>query len=125
MAEGFLRHFASDKADVHSAGSEAHGLNPSAVQVMSEIGIDISKHESKSVDVYAGQHFDWVITVCDLDTESCPVFIGEAKRLHHSFFDPAKATGTEEEKLESFRDVRDEVRKFAREFARENLSASE
>jgi len=122
MAEGFLRHFAGDKIEVHSAGTEAQGLNPLAVNVMNEVGIDISNHQSKSVDVYAGQRFDWVITVCDIDTESCPVFIGEAKRLHHSFFDPAKADGTEEEKLEKFREVRDEVKAFAEEFV-SNFSA--
>ena len=122
MAEGFLRHFAGDKIEVHSAGTEAQGLNPLAVNVMNEVGIDISNHQSKSVDVYAGQRFDWVITVCDIDTESCPVFIGEAKRLHHSFFDPAIADGTEEEKLEKFREVRDEVKAFAEEFV-SNFSA--
>lgn len=118
MAEGFIRHFAGDKVDVHSAGSEAHGLNPLAVKVMAEAGVDISEHKSKSVDVYAGQHFDWVITVCETDSETCPVFIGEGERLHHPFPDPANALGTEEDRLRMFREVRDQVEELAREFVK-------
>jgi arsenate reductase len=124
MAEGFLRHFAGNKADIHSAGTVAHGLNPLAVKVMAEIGIDISQHRSKSVDVYAGQRFDWVITVCDTDTESCPVFWGEAKRLHHSFFDPATAEGTGDERLHKFREVRDDVKAFTKKFVEEHVHAT-
>lgn len=121
MAEGLLRKYAGDRAEVHSAGTEALGLNDLAVRAMAEIGMDISGHQSTAVEEYAGQHFDWVITVCDVDTESCPVFIGPAKRLHHSFFDPAKSEGTDEEKMEKFREVRDQVAEFSKRFVEDHV----
>src|SRR3954452_3115770 len=105
MAEGYLRHFADDKAEVYSAGVETHGVNPGAIQVMKEDGIDISHHTSNNVNEY--RDIDFVITVCDNAKERCPYFPSKAKRFHHNFPDPAKATGTEEQVKQQFRDVRD------------------
>jgi len=112
MAEGLLRDMAPDKFDAHSAGAVASGLNPTAVEVMAELGIDISHQRSKPVDEYAGQTFDCVITVCSSsENNPCPVFLGEAgKQIHCAFDDPAYATGTEEEVLDFFRRVRDEIK---------------
>jgi len=91
MAEGLLRHLADDRFEVFSAGTKPVGLNPNAVKAMSEVGIDISGHRSKSVDEFVGQQFDYVITVCDNAKEACPIFPGPGKRVHHSFEDPAGA----------------------------------
>jgi len=121
MAEGWLRHLAGERADVFSAGVETHGLNPKAVQVMQEAGIDISHHTSDLLDRYRDQSFDYVITVCDHAREQCPWFPGEAQKLHSNFPDPARATGTEEKVLAAFRVVRDQIRDFARKFAAEQL----
>lgn len=122
MAEGWLRHFAGPRAEVFSAGVEAHGVNPRAVQVMREAGVDISGHTSDLVDRYRGQPFDVVLTVCDSARERCPYFPAGAERLHHSFPDPAAATGSEEEILDAFRTVRDAIRDYARAFAAERLA---
>ncbi len=116
MAEGFLKRELPD-AEVYSAGVEVHGLNPRAVKVMSESGIDISGNESNHVDEYKDITFDHVITVCDHAAEVCPVFPAKTNKIHHSFKDPAKATGSEEEILSEFRIVRDEIAKFAKKFA--------
>lgn len=116
MAEGLLRHDGGDHFDVQSAGVEASFVRPQAIKVMSEIGIDISGHRSKSVDEFLGQEFDYVITVCDNANERCPVFPGKTERIHWSFDDPAAATGEEEMILETFRRVRDEIRKRLRLF---------
>jgi arsenate reductase (thioredoxin) len=116
MAEGLLRHLAGDRFDVTSAGVRPAGLNPVAVAVMQEIGIDISGHRSKSVDEFSGQPFDWVITVCDAAREACPVFPGAASQLHWSFADPALAAGPLEERLAVFRAVREEIAGRLREF---------
>lgn len=121
MAEGWLRYFAGDGAVVASAGVEAHGLNPRAVAVMAEAGIDLSSHTSDTVDKYLGQEFDYLITVCDNAKERCPFFPSSAEKLHYSFPDPAKATGTEEEILQEFRRVRDLIRDFCERFVRERL----
>lgn len=91
-------------------------VRPQAIEAMKEIGIDISGHRSKSVDEFAGQDFDYVITVCDNAKESCPVFLGKVQRIHWSFDDPAKAEGNEKEKLEVFRRVRDKIKAKLREF---------
>lgn len=115
MGEGLLRHLAGDDFETFSAGTRPVGLNPSAVKVMSEIGIDISAQRSKSVDEFAGQEFDYVITVCNNAKESCPFFPGEAIRLHHGFEDPAAAP--ENEQLETFRRVRDQMLNWFREFS--------
>jgi arsenate reductase (thioredoxin) len=116
MAEGLLRHIAGDQFDVFSAGTKPAGLNPHAVAAMSEIGIDIAGHRSKSVDEFAGQPFDCVITVCDRANESCPIFPGTGKRLHHSFEDPAAAPA--EHQPEAFRKVRDQLLAWLRGFIR-------
>ena len=117
MAEGYLKKFLEGKAEVYSAGIEAHGLNPRAVQVMREDGVDISGQQSQTIEQLPTKEFDIVITVCDNAKEQCPVFPSRAKMIHHSFPDPAKATGSEEEIMKSFRKVREEIKEFAREFA--------
>jgi arsenate reductase len=109
MAEGLLRHLAGDRFEVYSAGTEATHVRPPAIRAMAELGIDISGQESKTLDRYLGEPFDAVITVCDQANESCPVFFGAKKRLHWSFPDPSTATGTEDERLAVYRDVRDAI----------------
>ena len=115
MAEGLLRHDAGDKFEVESAGVEPSRVRPQAIEVMREIGVDISGHRSKSVDEFVGQGFDYVITVCDNAKEQCPVFPGKTERIHWSFEDPAAATGDEAARLAVFRRVRDEIRERLRE----------
>lgn len=112
MAEGYLRKFGNDKIKVYSAGIETHGLNPRAVAVMKEDGIDISHHTSNHIDEYQSIPFDVILTVCDHAKEHCPYIPGKAKRLHHNFTDPAKATGTEEEIMSSFRQTRDKIKAY-------------
>jgi arsenate reductase len=115
MAEGILRHDAGERFEVESAGTKPSFVRPEAIAAMDELGIDISGHHSKSVKEFDGQKFDYVITVCDSARESCPVFFGGAERLHHSFDDPAALDGSEEERLNLFRRVRDELRGYLRE----------
>lgn len=118
MAEGLLRHDAGNSFDVESAGTRPGSVRPEAIAVMRELGIDITGHRSKSVEEFDGQHFDYVITVCDNARESCPVFFGKAIRMHHSFEDPpAESVGTEAERLAVFRRVRDELRTYLTGFA--------
>ena len=119
MAEGLLRHDAGDRFEVVSAGTKPGIVRPEAIAVMHELGIDIRGHRSKHVDEFEGQHFDYVITVCDNALESCPVFFGPAIRLHHNFEDPAALQGSEQDRLALFRRVRDELRHYFREFAQE------
>ena len=119
MAEGWLRHFGGDRVEVASAGVETHGVNPRAVEVMREAGVDLSGHTSDHVDTYRGQPFDVVVTVCDSARERCPYFPAEAERIHRSFPDPAGATGTEDEILDQFRTVRDAIRDWAEAFVAE------
>jgi arsenate reductase len=114
MAEGLLRHLAGDRFEVFSAGTRPAGLNPNAIKVMSEIGIDIAGSRSKSVDEFAGQQFDYVFTVCDNAKESCPIFPGAGTRLHHSFEDPAAAPRDQQAMI--FRKVRDQIAARLREF---------
>ena len=114
LAEGYLRHFHRDVATVYSAGIETHGVNSRAIAVMAEDGIDISMHTSNHVDEYVHIPFDLVFTVCDHASEQCPVFPGAMKRIHHNFPDPAKARGTEEEVMNAFRSVRDEIKSFCK-----------
>lgn len=111
MAEGLINHFLGDKITAFSAGTEATYVNPIAIQVMKEIGIDISKHQSKNLTAFDGQSFDYVITLCGNANETCPLYIGGTKKTHIGFDDPAKATGTREEVLREFRRVRDEIKK--------------
>jgi arsenate reductase len=110
MAEGLLRHVAGDRFEVMSAGTEATRVRPLAVRAMDEIGIDISGQESKTLDRYLAEPFDYVITVCDEANEACPFFPGAANRLHWSFEDPSRVEGSEEERLAVFRSVRDRIR---------------
>jgi arsenate reductase len=106
MAEGLLRHDAGDRFDVESAGTKPGSVRPEAIAAMREVGIDISGHRSKHVDEFAGQEFDYVITVCDNAREACPVFLGKAEKLHHDFEDPAAFAGSEKDRLALFRRVR-------------------
>jgi arsenate reductase len=117
MAEGLLRHDAGEVYEVFSAGTKPTHVRPEAISVMREVGIDISGHRSKSVDEFAGQDFDYVITVCDNAKESCPVFPAGTKRTHWSIEDPAAVQGSEEEALTAFRRARDELRARLRAFA--------
>lgn len=111
MAEGLLRHLGGARFAVASAGTKASFVRPEAIQVMAELGIDISGHRSKHLDEFAGQEFDYVITVCDHANEVCPLFPGQTQRIHQSFADPpAPEVGTEAERLAVFRRVRDEIR---------------
>jgi arsenate reductase len=115
MAEGWARYLKSDLIEPYSAGIEIHGLNPNAVKVMAEAGVDISKQYSKHLDELKSIQFDWVVTVCDNANESCPFFPGNVKRYHVSFDDPprlARSAKTEEEALGYYRRVRDEIRLF-------------
>lgn len=116
MAEGWLRHLAGDRFDAYSAGTEATRVRPLAVRAMAEVGIDISRHESKTLERYVPEPWDYVITVCDDANESCPYFPGGKRRLHWSFPDPSRATGAEEEQLVAYRSARDAIRaRIARE----------
>ena len=121
IAEGYLKHYAKGKAEVYSAGIETHGVNPGAIAVMKEDGIDISNNTSNNIDEYRNIYFDYVITVCDNAKEQCPVFPSTAKMFHQNFSDPAKTTGTEDEIMQQFRNVRDEIKKFSKEFVTDNL----
>ena len=121
IAEGYLRHFAGDKAQIYSAGVETHGVNPRAIATMKEDGIDISKHTSNNIDEYFDTDFDFVITVCDNAKERCPFFPTNAKKFHQNFPDPAKSTGTEEEILEQFRQVRQMIKNYSQQFVADNL----
>jgi Protein-tyrosine-phosphatase len=117
MAEGLLRHDAGGQFEVESAGTKPGSVRPEAIAVMHELGIDISGHRSKHVNELDGDLFDYVITVCDNAKESCPLFPGAVKRLHHGFEDPAAVNGSDEERLAVFRRVRDELREYLRKFA--------
>jgi arsenate reductase len=124
MAEGFLRAAGGDRFEPHSAGTKPSVVNPMAIAVMSEAGIDISGQRSKSVEGYVGTHFQYVITVCDNAKEQCPIFPGPSMREHWPFDDPADAAGSREEKLAVFRRVRDEIRERVRSFVSEREGGS-
>jgi arsenate reductase len=119
MAEGILRHIAGDDLEVESAGVAPSSVRPEAVEAMRELGIDISKHRSKSVDEFLDRPFDYLITVCDNAKESCPAFPGNAERIHWSFEDPAAVEGSAEERLSAFRKVRDQIWDRLKIFGRE------
>jgi len=119
MAEGLLRHDGETRFEVASAGTKPSHVRPEAMAVMNEIGIDISGHRSKSLDEFAGQAFDYVITVCDNARESCPVFPAATQRIHWSFNDPAAVQGSEAERLAAFRRIRDELRRDLQHFIQE------
>jgi arsenate reductase len=116
MAEGLLRHDARDLFEVFSAGTKPSQVRPEAIAMMRELGIDISGHRSKSVEEFTGQHFDYVITVCDNAQESCPVFPALTTRIHWSIEDPATVEGSEAQRFEAFRRIRDELRRRVRDF---------
>lgn len=116
IAEGYLRYFAGENATVYSAGVETHGVNPNAVATMREDGIDISNQTSNQVEEYRHINFDFVITVCDHAKERCPYFPTDAQKFHHNFPDPARATGTEDQIAEQFRQVRQEVKVYCQRF---------
>ena len=110
MAEGFFREYGGSEIEVYSAGISSHGVNPKAIMVMADIGIDITHHKSESFERYLQTSFDFVITVCDNAAKSCPIFPGPALRLHWPFEDPAQAKGSEDMILVKFREVRDQIR---------------
>ncbi len=122
IADGYLKHYAGDRANIYSAGVETHGVNPRAIGIMAEDGIDISGHTSNHVDEYLCIDFDHVITVCDNAVERCPVFSSTAQKWHHNFPDPAKATGTEVEIMSEFRAVRDMIKDYCKTFVETNLA---
>jgi arsenate reductase len=119
MAEGLLRHDAGDRFEIFSAGTKPSQVRPEAIAAMRELGIDISGHRSKSVDEFTGQHFDYVLTVCDNAKETCPIFPGETVTMHENFEDPAALEGSEQERLAAFRHIRDEIREYLRRFPAE------
>lgn len=121
IAEGYLRYFAGDKAEVYSAGVETHGVNPRAIATMAEDGIDISGHTSNNITEYQDIPFDFVITVCDNAKERCPFFPTTAQKFHENFPDPAKATGTEAEIMQQFRKVRQVIKDYTQSFVAANL----
>jgi arsenate reductase len=121
IADGYLKQFAGERAQVYSAGIETHGVNPRAIATMKEDGFDISNHTSNHISEYQQIKFDFVITVCDNAKEHCPVFPTTAKTFHYNFPDPAKATGSEEEILAQFRLVRNQIREYCREFIAQNI----
>jgi arsenate reductase len=117
IAEGLLRHFHGDSFEVFSAGVEPSFVRPEAIQIMSEIGIDISSYRSKSIDEFLTQEFDYVITVCDNANEHCPIFPGAPMRIHWSVADPASVVGDEQIRLGAFRKARTELQRRLTEFA--------
>lgn len=121
MAEGYLRHYGQGQVEAYSAGIEAHGVNPKAIQVMSEDGVDISSHTSNKAEDFDHLDFDYVITVCDNAYEQCPYYPQSTKKFHFNFPDPAKAKGSDEEVMDQFRSVRDQIRSYMRNFLRSEL----
>ena len=120
MAEAFLRALAGERFGVASAGTEATRVHPLAIQAMQEVGIDLAGHTSKSLDGFLDKSWDYVITVCDSANERCPVFPGRTTRIHWSFDDPSQVTGTDQEHLQAFRRVRDQIHARLRQWL-ENL----
>ncbi|MCM8816567.1 MAG: arsenate reductase ArsC [Candidatus Omnitrophica bacterium] len=112
MAEGMANHLGKEKIHAFSAGLNPSFVNPYAIEVMKEIGIDISKHRSKSIEEFAGMEFDYIITLCESARQNCPFFPGKAKRIHWDIKDPANAKGTHEEILDEFRKCRDIIRNY-------------
>lgn len=121
MAEGWIKYYAGNAAEVWSAGIEAHGLNTYSVKSMMDAVMDISKQKSKTIDELPDIKFDYIITVCDEAKEKCPFFPGGVKYIHKSFPDPAQANGTEEEIMEVFNNVRDEIEDFVFDFVHMNI----
>lgn len=122
IAEGYLADFSGNKAVIYSAGVETHGVNPRAIEIMKEDGIDISEHTSNNVNEYRDIDFDFVITVCDNAKEHCPFFPSTAQKFHQNFSDPAKETGTEEEIKKAFRKVREQIKAYCQNFVYQHLN---
>ena len=123
IAHGFLKTYAKDSAEIYSAGIETHGLNPGAVAIMKETGIDISDHTSNHVDEYTGIDWDFILTVCDHAQENCPFIAApHAKRLHHNFSDPSKVTGSSDEVHAAFLKTREEIRDYIVSFVNNFLT---
>ncbi len=112
MAEGLLKHITSNEYEINSAGTKPSIVRPEAIKALAEIGIDISKNRSKSVDEFADEEIDYVLTVCDNAQENCPYFPAKTKLVHHSFADPAEVEGDEETRLNAFRKIRDEIKEY-------------
>ena len=112
MAEGLLKHITKNKYMVHSAGTKPSSVRAEAIKALAEIDIDISENRSKSVEEFAGEQFDYVLTVCDNAKENCPYFPAKTKLVHHTFEDPAEVKGSEEIRLNAFRTIRDEIRDY-------------
>jgi arsenate reductase len=112
MAEGLLKHICKDEYEIDSAGTKASFVRPEAIKVLEEIGVDISKNHSKSVEEFAAEEIDFVLTVCDNAKENCPYFPAKTKLIHQSFEDPAAIEGAEAERLEAFRRVRDQIKDY-------------
>ncbi len=121
IAEGYLRKFAGNKAEIYSAGIETHGVNPRAIEIMKENGIDISHHTSNNINEYRDIAFHFVITVCDNAKERCPFFPSNAKKFHYNFPDPAKATGSKGQIMQQFREVREMIKTYSKSFVEDNL----
>ena len=122
IAHGYLAYMTNGKANVYSAGVETHGVNPKAIEIMKEDGINISAHTSNNITEYFGVDFDYVITVCDNAKERCPYFPTKALKFHYNFPDPAKATGSEEDIRKEFRLVREMIKKYCEAFVDENFN---
>jgi arsenate reductase len=121
IAEGYLKCYANGNATIYSAGVETHGVNPRAIAIMKEDGIDLSRHTSNNIDEYYNIDFDYIITVCDNAKERCPYFPSKAQKFHYNFPDPAKAQGTEDEIMSEFRRVRDMIKDYASDFIKVNF----
>lgn len=121
IAQGYLQNMLGEEAEVYSAGVETHGVNPRAINTMMEESIDISSHTSNHIDEYSEVDFDYVITVCDHARERCPYFPSLAQKFHQNFPDPAQATGSEEEIMSVFREVRDMIKQYCLQFISEHI----
>ncbi|WP_299258511.1 arsenate reductase ArsC [uncultured Aquimarina sp.] len=121
MAEGYLKDFAKNNATIYSAGVETHGVNPRAIAIMKEDGIDISNHTSNNLEEYLNINFDYILTVCDNAKERCPFFPGKAERLHFNFFDPSKVKGTEEEIHTAFTKTRNQIKEYCNKFVNNSI----
>jgi len=121
MAEGWLRFLLGDTINIYSAGTHPEEVNPLAIEAMKESGVDISHHKSNKIDDYMSINFDFVITVCDNARERCPYFSNATTKLHHSFLDPANATGTDSDQLKVYMEVRDQLKEYFKQFSEEHF----
>lgn len=124
IAHGYLDYFGNNDLEVYSAGIETYGVNPKAIEVMKEDGVDISRHTSNNISEYANLDFDFVLTVCDNAKEKCPYFPAKVKTFHYNFPDPAKAKGTEGQVMNEFRKVRDMIRQYTSDFIKNYINIS-